>query len=654
MIMNAFSFRWTLRSALPSYGLALIFSATCAFLTPRAFGGDLPLRQYGLGRVQVVAYSPQGNTFLSGGSAGAAYLWDIAAGKVIRRYSGHAGAIAALAYSKDGGRILTGSLDGTARLWNTNTGALIRRFTGHAGAVLAVAFYPDGSRVLTGSADDTARVWDAGSGKPFATLTGHGADITSVAVSPDGARLLTGSNDGTARLWNAATGTRLSTLNVQNPVASWFRMTYVAFFPDGTTLLTVELPHQVKLWETASGSLIRSLDRVRFFIDYAYGADLSPDGKWLILSGYARDDGWSEVVDLNTNEVVRGIGGTRWHQNAAFAPDSRKVLLASRYDELKVADLTTTQSPPPQRAYFGHSNSVLALALSPDGARLLTANGADDSWWDGKLRMFEQRTGSFIREFRPSEPPTPPASLSFAGASFSPDGARVEGVGSRDFDYYYSWDAATGKTLAYNGTDFGHYLVYSPDGQWRASFTLVQNRVDPMKSRGFSDLQSQCGAFSADSQRVALGSVNRFLIWSMYSDNVLTVTAPGAGIIKGLVWSPDGGRIVSGGEDKAARIWNARTGTHVRTLTGHQGVITGVAWSPNGRLILTGSLDKTARLWDAQTGALLKTLATPSEILAVLFARDGSSFYTASQDGIVSLWRVELQSQAHGAWREYE
>jgi WD40 repeat protein len=47
----------------------------------------------------------------------------------------------------------------------------------------------------------------------------------------------------------------------------------------------------------------------------------------------------------------------------------------------------------------------------------------------------------------------------------------------------------------------------------------------------------------------------------------------------------------------------------VATLAGHTNWVTAVAYSPDGTRVLTGSQDKTARLWDAATGKAAATLA---------------------------------------------
>jgi len=64
--------------------------------------------------------------------------------------------------------------------------------------------------------------------------------------------------------------------------------------------------------------------------------------------------------------------------------------------------------------------------------------------------------------------------------------------------------------------------------------------------------------------------------------------------------SPDSRWIVTGSDDRTARIWDLAAddpSESPRVLSGHQGVVNSVAISPDGRWILTWSKDKTVRVW---------------------------------------------------------
>ena len=52
-----------------------------------------------------------------------------------------------------------------------------------------------------------------------------------------------------------------------------------------------------------------------------------------------------------------------------------------------------------------------------------------------------------------------------------------------------------------------------------------------------------------------------------------------------------------------AKIWDASSGTLLRTLSGHSGYVFSVAWSPDGTRLASGSKDK--YVWVANGGRVL-------------------------------------------------
>jgi WD40 repeat protein len=93
--------------------------------------------------------------------------------------------------------------------------------------------------------------------------------------------------------------------------------------------------------------------------------------------------------------------------------------------------------------------------------------------------------------------------------------------------------------------------------------------------------------------------------------------------------SPEGKLILSAGEDKTIRIWDAVTGKELRTLTGHDEAVLAVACSPDGKLAASGGDDGMVRLWDLATGRLLAsintagTLPQPDPVRFICFSPDG-------------------------------
>jgi WD40 repeat protein len=105
-----------------------------------------------------------------------------------------------------------------------------------------------------------------------------------------------------------------------------------------------------------------------------------------------------------------------------------------------------------------------------------------------------------------------------------------------------------------------------------------------------------------------------------------------------VAFSPDGKRILTGGTDNAAILWDAAKATVVRRLVGHTGGIESVAFSRDGKWILTGSSDDTAILWDAATGTKLRVFRGGQGRVAL--SPDGRFVLMDSLDKTATLWDV--------------
>jgi WD40 repeat protein len=65
-----------------------------------------------------VAISPDGRRFASASRDGLISVWDIATGREVKQFSGHANGVSVLAWSPDGRLLASASYDSTARIWD--------------------------------------------------------------------------------------------------------------------------------------------------------------------------------------------------------------------------------------------------------------------------------------------------------------------------------------------------------------------------------------------------------------------------------------------------------------------------------------------------------------------------------------------------------
>jgi hypothetical protein len=237
-----------------------------------------------------VAFSPDGQTVLSGSVDKTLILWDVATGEVLRTFEGHTDDVWSVAFSPDGQTALSASKDNTLILWEVATGEPLRTFEGHTDAVVSVAFSPDGQMALSGScyaeSSDTGCVrgelilWEVATGEPLRTFEGHTFSVRSVAFSPDGQTALSGSYDRTLILWDLATGEVLRTFEGHRGY-----VVSVAFSPDGQTALSGSYDTTLILWRVLAspGSLLPWVENNRYVPELAceqralYGVDVQCD-----------------------------------------------------------------------------------------------------------------------------------------------------------------------------------------------------------------------------------------------------------------------------------------------------------------------------------------------------------------------------------------
>ena len=115
------------------------------------------------------------------------------------------------------------------------------------------------------------------------------------------------------------------------------------------------------------------------------------------------------------------------------------------------------------------------------------------------------------------------------------------------------------------------------------------------------------------------------------------------GTIFSRIFSPDGTRLASAGDDNVARLWDAANGALLATYRGHASKVLGVAFSPDGARLVTTSADGTVRQWDAATG---REVEPPyerhvGEVAAAAYSPDGQWLASAGTDRTIRVWQAE-------------
>jgi WD40 repeat protein len=281
--------------------------------------------------VQTLAYTPDGNTLVSGGDDGTVRVWDAQSVRLVKTLGPCEQAVQSVAVSPDGRVVLAGGFDKEPRLWGLETGEIITHSLRRVRiGITVVAFSPDGERMAVGA--DGAPVlqvqqWETG--EEWHPQQDPGMTrVWSLAFSPDNTILALGFGQGRVSMMELATGLERFSLPHRAGVNA------VSFSPDGTTLATLA-GSEVRLWEVGTGAQRRSLPE---HDDRAWCLAFTPDGRFLATGA------WDSTVRLwdpvTGRERARFDWGLGRRVNAlAFAPDGMTAAVAGDAPDIVVWDV---------------------------------------------------------------------------------------------------------------------------------------------------------------------------------------------------------------------------------------------------------------------------------------------------------------------------
>ena len=160
-------------------------------------------------------------------------------------------------------------------------------------------------------------------------------------------------------------------------------------------------------------------------------------------------------------------------------------------------------------------------------------------------------------------------------------------------------------------------------------------------------------AYSPDGTRLAVASGIGIWLYDTATHQEIALLTGHTGTVFSVSYSPDGNSIASGSGDhtihtipsgsgdNTIRLWDAVTGAHKHTLTGHRGYVASIAYSPDGNSIASASWNSPVHLWDAVTGVRKQILTGHrGNVTSVVYSPDGNSIASASGDGTVLLWDI--------------
>lgn len=137
---------------------------------------------------RLITFSPDEKILASAGGE-IIKLWDVVTGKHLATLKGHSGRVNSIAFSPNGKILASGSEDETIKIWEIATGnsiATLEEDSELADRVNSIAFSPDG-KILASGTYRRIKLWDMVTFQNIDTLEGYSkGDVTSVLIAQDG------------------------------------------------------------------------------------------------------------------------------------------------------------------------------------------------------------------------------------------------------------------------------------------------------------------------------------------------------------------------------------------------------------------------------------------------------------------------------------
>jgi len=282
----------------------------------------------------------------------------------------------------DGCEVILARFGDTARLWRAATGEPIGQpMQGVTGVALGSV---DGrSIVVSGFRDGTIRRWDAGSGtligEPFAWPSGW---ISAIALDAGRSIVACGHEDMTIRRWDARSGAAIGA-----PLEGHFgRVTSVALGVDGgrAIIASGSEDQTVRLWDAGTGEALGVPLRGHHGRVSAVALARLGDRTIVVSAGW---DATIRVWDVRSGEAIGEplTGHGARVLSVALAAVDESVIVASGSEDktIRLWDVSTGQpvSPP----FEGHGRGVSAVALGLVDSRPTVASGS----WDQTIRVWD-------------------------------------------------------------------------------------------------------------------------------------------------------------------------------------------------------------------------------------------------------------------------
>ncbi len=573
------------------------------------------------------AFSPDGRLVVTSSQDGTARVWDVATGKPAGPALRHTGFVAWAQFSSDGNTLLTVRERHFVQLWDWRVGRRLAPEIPRRSTLSHASLSPNGSLVLTTAWSGYAHLYDAASSRLLYQFLYQGG-LVGAAFSPEGRSIAIACHDGNVWVRDPAdVASHPLVLPAGNQIEE------IAFNRDGRLLAVASQGGHARVWELFPPQ--RGVRRLPGH-DVEWVEFDNSGRRALVLSGGSQS-GLMVYDAQNGKRISAATLKPNQATRARFSPDGRRVLAFGKGPTALVLDADSGRElfPP-----LTHEDRLRDALWSPDGKLIFTAAGAAGA------RAWDSATGKTAITFAPSN--------SVNAIAFSPDGTRLA-TGHED-KAVQIWETPACRRL---GAPLParaeiRQIQFSPDGRWLAISTDAHGAEGIVEVRDVASGQvvgrplvhrDNVGSFefSRDGRWLATACDDHTArVWAAATGEPVSPWLPHEYEGHQVMFAPDGARLVTLARRGAVRLWNTRTGEPLTApLLYPRNVGNGrVSYSPDGQrlLIARGANEAWLRELQPET-ASLEELKLLGQVLSCTQFDPAAGMVPLDETGLDQAWK---------------